>query len=128
MSSGLRREGYLLIDNRLGPGVSEEFVRASGKEVPVVGEGRVLESATKTCRHCHSVVVLNPDRMRARGHCRKCDGYICDNPACHLECVPMERVLDVVQENAFRFDNGMTQKALTSDPLTDRLRGFNLLT
>lgn len=122
------REGYLLIDNRFGPGVSEEFIRSTGKDAPIVGEGGLYESATKTCVHCHQVVVLNPMRMRARGHCRKCDGYICDNAACHLECVPMEKVFDVVQENAFRLVNGMAQKAVASDPLTDRLRELNLLT
>lgn len=76
-------EGYLLIDNR-----------ASG--------GGMVESATVTCSHCHVVVVLNPLRTRARGHCRKCDKYVCDNPRCNFECSPLNAVLDRLQERAFK--------------------------
>ena len=89
-----KHEGYVLIDNTYGPGVTEEFIRASGKDVPVVGEGRKYESATITCSHCHRVVILNPDRSRPRNYCRKCDHYICDTPVCILECNPMNKQLD----------------------------------
>lgn len=78
-----RPEGYLLIDNRCS------------------GEG-MLESATVTCSHCQRIVVLNPDRSRQRGYCRKCDHYICDNPACNFECVPLNKILDDLQEKAFK--------------------------
>lgn len=77
------REGYLMIDDR-----------ASG--------GGLFESATITCSHCQTVVVLNPLRTRARGFCRKCDHYICDNPGCNYECVPIEKVFDDLQNKAFK--------------------------
>lgn len=79
----MQREGELFIDNRL-----------SG--------GSLFESATVTCAHCHKVVVLNPDRTRARGYCRKCDQYVCDNPGCNAECTPMDKILDTLQEKAFK--------------------------
>lgn len=101
MTSLKRHEGYLLIDNRFGPGVSAEFIRASGKDAPVVPEGRMFESATVTCSHCHSIVVLNPGRSRPRNYCRKCDHYVCDNPACNVECMPLNDVLDSLQEAIF---------------------------
>jgi len=102
MKTKRTHEGYLLIDNRFGPGVTEEFIRSTGKDAPIVGEGAMFESATITCSHCQVVVVLNPLRTRERGYCRKCDHYICDNPACHFECVPIDKLLERVQENAFR--------------------------
>jgi hypothetical protein len=77
------REGWLMIDNR------------------AAGEGMV-EMATSTCSHCQRVVILNPDRTRARGFCRKCNHYVCDNPTCNIECVPMEKVFDTLQERAFK--------------------------
>lgn len=76
-------EGYLLIDHRC-PG------------------GGVFESATVTCCHCSTIVVLNPDRLRPRNHCRKCDAYVCDKPECSFACVPMAKVLDQAQELAGR--------------------------
>lgn len=100
MSSLRRHEGYLLIDNTNGPGVSAEFIQQSGKDVPIVGEGKKYESATVTCSHCHAVVILNPDRSRPRHHCRKCDHYVCDQAGCAVECQPMNKVLDVLQERA----------------------------
>jgi hypothetical protein len=106
MSSKKRHEGYLLIDNRFGPGVSEEFARASGKECVNVGEGRMYESATVTCSHCHTVVVLRPDRSRERGYCRKCDHYICDNcttvMAKTFTCRPLNAVIDDLRELAVK--------------------------
>lgn len=84
------QESYLLIDHSSAPGAG------------LVGPGRKFESATITCSHCQRIVILNPDRTRARGHCRKCDHYICDEPACNKECIPMQMVLDNLQEQAFR--------------------------
>lgn len=98
MSSLKRHEGYLIIDNRFSPGVSEDLVRGSGKNAPVVGEGRVFECDTITCSHCHTIVMLNPDRSRPRNYCRKCDHYICDNPGCNVGCTPLNQVLDELQE------------------------------
>lgn len=100
MASKRRHEGYLLIDNRFGPGVSEEFIRASGRDVPIVREGKQYECATVTCSHCHTVVILRPDRSRARGYCRRCDHYVCDNPACNQECRPLHAVIEELREKA----------------------------
>ena len=97
-----RREGYLLIDNRYSPGVSAEFVHASGMDAPVVGAGATFESATMTCCHCNAVVVLNPLRTRPRGYCAKCDQYVCDNAGCGLECRPFAKLLDDAYDLASR--------------------------
>ena len=79
-------EGYLMIDNR-----------ASG--------GALLEQATATCSHCHTQVIMNPQRTRERGYCRKCDHYVCDNPACRFECVPLNKVIESLQDRAFKEAN-----------------------
>jgi len=70
------REGYLLIDNR-----------ASG--------GELVELPTITCVHCNCVVVLNQQRTRPRGHCWKCDAYVCDKPGCNAECNPIVQSVEL---------------------------------
>ena len=62
----------------------------------------MYESATITCVHCNTIVILNPQRTRPRGHCAKCDAYICDNPICHKECRPFNALLDTVEKRAFK--------------------------
>jgi hypothetical protein len=83
----VKRESYLMIDNR-----------CSG--------GGVMEAATFTCSHCQRVVVMNPDRTRERGYCRKCDHLICDECVQTmfetLTCVPIAKVFDELQEGALR--------------------------
>lgn len=90
MRSKRSQEGYLLIDHRASPGTT------------LVPEGAAYESATITCSHCQTVVVLNPLRTRERGYCRRCDHYVCDNPACNVECTPYTKILDDQQEQAAR--------------------------
>ena len=102
MHTKKNHEGYLLIDNRFSPGVSADFVQASGKNVPSVPEGALYESATVTCSHCHRIVILNPQRTRPRNYCAHCDHYICDTAGCLAGCLPMTRRLDTLQEHAFR--------------------------
>lgn len=100
------REGYLLIDNRFGPGVSQEFINAlpPDKRGPAVGEGGMYEAPTLTCSHCHQQMVLNPMRTRERPYCPKCDRYVCDR--CEVvrvvsgECNPLNAVLDRLQNEA----------------------------
>ncbi len=106
MPSTLRREGYLLIDHRNSPGVDYELIRSVGKDTPNVGAGQLYESPTVTCCHCGVGVILNPNRSRPRGYCRKCDNYVCDNPTCNAECKPFLKTLDVLQEQNFRQDAG----------------------
>lgn len=100
------REGELLIDHRASPGMPAGFM---GIPCP---EGSVREFATMTCAHCNAVVVLNAGRTRDRGHCHKCDAYICDSPACHANCTPFAQILDNAEKLAYRAQ----QNALTFLP------------
>lgn len=99
--------GYLLIDHRDSPGVSEDFAQASGKDVIAVPGGTTLEADTYTCPHCNALVVKNPDRTRERAVCRKCMQVVCDS--CVGECVPFAKVLDELHAVAHRLDTrGLT--------------------
>lgn len=76
MKSITHGEGYLLLDHRAASALPDEYVRMSG--LPA-GAGRgVFEAATISCEHCGTCFYKNPSRLRPRGHCRKCDRYICD--------------------------------------------------
>ena len=87
MSSLRDKEGYLLIDHRASPGLPADIARQSGFDPKFTSEGGILEASTMTCSHCTNSVVLNPERIRKREYCQKCDAYICD--ACHaLTTVP----------------------------------------
>lgn len=101
MSSKRRHEGYLLIDHRDSPGVPHEILAATGKVWPQVSKGQTFESATVTCAHCNTIVILNPNRTRERGYCQKCDQYVCDNPGCSQDCRSFVKLLDNLQEQAF---------------------------
>ncbi len=94
MKSKRSQEGYLLIDNRNAPALSMEEAAKTGREIAGAGVHGVFESATITCSHCHKVVVLNPMRTRERGYCAKCDHYVCDNPACNIDCTPLRAIMD----------------------------------
>lgn len=84
MRWGRAKEGELVIDHRASPGLNH----------PKLGEGSFYQSATATCAHCNSIVVLRPDRSRPRGYCRKCDDYICDACVAKMECDPFTKKLD----------------------------------
>lgn len=105
MSSLRRHEGYVMVDHRQTQGLPDEMVVNAG--LPV-GAGRGLfESATYTCSHCKTVVVLNPLRNRDRAYCKGCDHYICD-PCGKIradnagECRSFDKFCDQVQEAAVR--------------------------
>jgi len=103
-----RKEGRLLIDHRNSPGISGEELAAAGlKHLQPMPAGVTWESATVTCAHCGVIVILNPNRSRPRGYCRKCDSYVCDHPDCSKECAPVSMVLDYCQEQTFRKEAGM---------------------
>lgn len=68
--------GYLFLDQR------------------ATGEG-VQEFNTLTCSHCNRVVVLNPQRVRARGYCQKCHAYVCDSIGCNAECNPILQMVEL---------------------------------
>lgn len=101
-----KKEGYLMIDHRASPGISEDFARANPGFRPVP-EGRLFESATSTCSHCKRVIVLNPDRTRARGYCPKCNHYVCDRceavrVASGWECRSFDQVKEEYLEAAIK--------------------------
>lgn len=102
MNSKRSHEGYLFVDHRNSPGLSEAMTLAAGR--PASAAGGLFEAATYTCSHCQSIVVIEPKRTRERAYCAKCDHYICD--ACGVlkaqngECRPMEKVFDEALEQA----------------------------
>ena len=70
------KDGVMLIDHRASPGMPKELCEQTG--ILGLGEGKMVELATKTCAHCKTVVVINPWRERDRAFCGKCFGYVCD--------------------------------------------------
>jgi len=69
-------EGYLMIDHRFSPGLTEAEAVAAG--LPKEAGKGLYECPTFTCSHCERIVIMNPSRTRERGYCRKCDHYVCD--------------------------------------------------
>lgn len=103
MGSLRSQEGYFLMDHRESPGVPDALVVKEGL-LPGAGRG-VYESPTFTCSHCQFVVVMNPDRSRDRGYCRKCDHLICDR--CETvkaqsggECRSFKKLVDLLLSDA----------------------------
>lgn len=97
------------IDNRLVTTLPADHLQdiarlaRQGIHVATASPGEVYESATATCVHCHTIVVLNPQRTRPRGYCGRCHAYTCDNPTCNTDCRPMAKVIDHIQEHYARF-------------------------
>jgi len=94
-------EGYLEIDHRDSPGISQELSdrESSGNFRPIPAEGgKKLQLITKRCSHCPRIVIMRPERTRARGYCPKCDGFVCDD--CELKrvitgvCRPWKQIID----------------------------------
>lgn len=81
MSSLKRHDGELEINHQASPGVPDQIAIACG--LPLMREGSVVRAATFTCWHCRTVLIKNPQRVRPREYCRKCDMNICD--ACAAE-------------------------------------------
>lgn len=101
MSSLMRHEGWLLIDHRASPGIPAEIARQIGYDPTTVAEGKLLEAATLSCKHCGGAWIKNTNRIRPRAYCKQCDHYICDGcdqvrvqPAYVHRC--KEEVLDAV--------------------------------
>ena len=113
MSSLKRHEGYLLIDNSNGPGVSQQqLAQLPHKgEAFAVPEGRKFECAFITCKHCRVTMLKNPERKRDRAYCAKCDHYICDRCAAIAwrtgECRTIDEVMDTLQEKLLREQTGL---------------------
>lgn len=88
-----------MIDHRAGMGM--------GDRAHPLGHGRLFEAATYTCSHCQRIVVLNPERIRARAYCPKCDAPVCDwceaaRVASGGECRPFAKIADEFLEKAAR--------------------------
>lgn len=102
MHSKRSHEGYLLIDNRNGPGVQPEIVASVG--LPLSAGQGLFEAPTITCSHCQTVVVINPNRTRERAYCQKCDHYVCDLCGLTLTqtgvCKPFEKLANEFLESA----------------------------
>lgn len=104
MKTKRSQEGYLLIDHRNSPGLSDDKFRAMDPEAPI-GAGRsTYEAPTRTCSHCGSIAMINPLRQRERAYCPACDHYLCDECGIVLrvsgKCKPFAQVLDEAQERA----------------------------
>ena len=73
------------------------------------GMPKLFESPTFTCKHCNRVVIMNPDRSRPRGYCRKCDAYVCDNPLCNSECNgSFSKFLDELEAKIIKSEQNQT--------------------
>ena len=99
----LRDHGYLFIDHRASPGISEEFARQAGYDPAFCREGKVMDTKTLRCAHCSVHVVPNPQRPNNdRATCPKCDHhYICDFCAFQMTQpdyvhTPYEKKVDLV--------------------------------
>ena len=93
------REGYLIVDHRASPGLTEEEARQAGYDPKLTKEGKVFEAASLTCSHCKTSIVKNPFRQRERAYCSKCDHYICDFCAAQMRepgynHTPFEKIVD----------------------------------
>jgi hypothetical protein len=105
--SNRSQEGHLLIDHRNSPGITEADLlllpeSARHRFFPTKG---LFECPTIRCCHCGTMFLVNPDRTRQRGHCQKCDHYICDSPVCHANCTPFMQQVEVLHEQAARLLN-----------------------
>ena len=106
MRSLRRHEGYLLMDNRESPGVSDAMLRTVSPPLPPGAGGGIFEAPTITCSHCQRVVILNPLRTRDRTYCRKCDHYVCDDCGLVLSqsgiCRPFAQIIDEAMEKTVK--------------------------
>lgn len=115
------REGYLLIDHRNSPGVPADVARQWGFDPRFMGEGQTMEAPTLCCSHCKTAVVLNPERIRKREYCQKCDDYICDG--CHVLTtlpdyihIPYMQMSELLLNDAEKGTNLGSNLLLINDP------------
>ncbi len=116
MSSKYSHEGYFMTDHRDSPGLTEEAVHNVGLP-PGAGRG-LFEAPSFTCKHCCTVVVLNPLRRRERAYCSHCDAYICDRCGAIMAatgvCKPFRQIVDEIQNAASKNDMEGVAKASES--------------
>ncbi len=80
----MRQQGWMQVDNG-GPCLTEAQARALNLPLDYARRS-VVEVDLMHCRHCGGAVIKNPDRVRARGHCVKCDWFVCDPCAFAMSC------------------------------------------
>lgn len=107
----MKQMGYLMVDHRASPGLTEQEALIAGYDPRLSGEGKVYEADTMTCAHCKNVVVKNPFRTRDRPHCYQCDHYICDI------CAVKAKTEDVHMPFTKFIDITLNKAALGIDPL-----------
>src|SRR2546428_10079829 len=96
------QEGYISIDHRMSPGITEADLLTipEYRRKEFQATRGLFESPTIRCCHCGTIVVLNPGRTRARSYCQKCDHYVCDQYFCTTNCTPFEKIIDNTLEQA----------------------------
>lgn len=82
-----RLEGYLMMDHRNSPGLSDAHVME--RELPAGAGKGLFETSVLFCSHCPAMIVVmtptnhNPKRGKAAEYCPGCDRYLCER--CHDE-------------------------------------------
>ena len=104
--------GYLMVDHRASPGLPEDVARKMGYDITLTQEGKLFEADTLMCAHCPQVWFKNPLRDRARGHCFKCNSYVCD--ICELNM----RAADYVHKPRQKEIDDFVDNAAKSTPST----------
>ena len=104
--SKLQNLGYLQIDHRDSPGLTEAQIEWTGAPIPHNMGRSNFEADVVKCWHCQIMIMLNPLRQRERHMCYGCGRYICDN--CNLAykvsgiCKPFLKVIEEIQEAAVK--------------------------
>ena len=92
-------------DQPSGLGYLEVDQRAVPDELPP-GTQRHFEANTYTCSHCQFVVIMTPQRKRARYKCSGCNHHVCDECAAKrfagAPCRTFSQVADEILERAAR--------------------------
>jgi len=63
-------------------------------------DGKVEEKDTTQCVHCGGHWMVDPGSGIQRGYCIKCDGLLCGAKNCVEHCIPLEKMLDVIERKA----------------------------
>lgn len=100
MTSLRRHEGFLSVDHRNSPGISDADLTPELRARGFTASRGLFEAPTVRCCHCGTIVILNPDRKRERHYCAPCDHYVCDQPPCITSCTPFERKVDAAMDAA----------------------------
>jgi len=99
-------EGEVEIDHRASPGLPDNVAHSLGLPAHALRGGQIYRGAFYVCAHCQCEIVKNPERVRPRGYCAKCDKYICDEcefqMVTTLECRSAERQIDRALESLER--------------------------